>query len=86
MAYKPQKDIEMVAKRHKAEEIVTKLCQACTVLDQHRSTQRKVAKIADDKAALTASITALAHKYGRYGFRPIKAKAAPGGRQAGRVG
>ncbi|MBD9491721.1 MULTISPECIES: hypothetical protein [Ensifer] len=70
----------MAAKRHKAEEIVWKLCQVCTVLER-RSTQRKVAKTADDEAALTASITALAHKYGRYGFRPIKANAAP--RRAG---
>jgi len=37
------------------------------VLDQHRSAQRKPAGAADDEAALTADITALARQYGRYG-------------------
>jgi len=33
---------------------------ACKVLGQHRSTQRKTPKGADDEAALTADIVALA--------------------------
>jgi transposase InsO family protein len=43
------------------------------VLDQHRSTQRKAPKTADDEAALTADITKLALQYGRYGYRRITA-------------
>ena len=46
---------------------------ACKVLDQHRSTQRKVPGAADDEAALTADIIALARQYGRYGYRRITA-------------
>ncbi len=46
---------------------------ACKVLDQHRSTQRKVAETADDEAALTAAIIDLARQYGRYGYRRITA-------------
>jgi putative transposase len=46
---------------------------ACKVLDQHRSTQRKPPGAADDEAALTADITALARQYGRYGYRRITA-------------
>ena len=46
---------------------------ACRVLDQHRSTQRKVPGAADDEAALTGAIIALARQYGRYGYRRITA-------------
>jgi putative transposase len=46
---------------------------ACRVLGQHRSTQRKVPRKADDEAALTASIVDLAKRYGRYGYRRITA-------------
>jgi putative transposase len=46
---------------------------ACKVLYQHRSTQRKAPKTADDEVALTAGITALARQYGRYGYRRITA-------------
>ena len=46
---------------------------ACRVLGQHRSTQRKIAKTAEDDAALTADIVALALQYGRYGYRRIAA-------------
>jgi transposase InsO family protein len=46
---------------------------ACRVLDQHRSTQRKARSTADDEAALTADITELATRYGRYGYRRITA-------------
>ena len=46
---------------------------ACRVLGQHRSTQRKVAVLAEDEAALTGAIVALALQYGRYGYRRITA-------------
>ena len=46
---------------------------ACRVLDQHRSTQRKIPRTPDDEAALTADIIALALQYGRYGYRRIAA-------------
>jgi putative transposase len=47
--------------------------KACRVLGQHRSTQRKIPTTADDEAALTADIVALAIQYGRYGYRRITA-------------
>jgi putative transposase len=40
----------------------------CRVLGQHRSTQRRLPTTADDEAALTADIIALACKFGRYGY------------------
>lgn len=43
------------------------------MLGQHRSTQRKVPRGADDEAALTEDIIALAKQYGRYGYRRITA-------------
>ncbi len=46
---------------------------ACRILGQHRSTQRKIAKTPDDEAALTADIVELATRYGRYGYRRIRA-------------
>ena len=46
---------------------------ACKVLDQHRSTQRKAPRTADDEVALTSDITALARQYGRYGCCRITA-------------
>ncbi len=46
---------------------------ACRVLGQHRSTQRKVPRGRSDEAALTADITELALRYGRYGYRRIAA-------------
>jgi transposase InsO family protein len=46
---------------------------ACKVLGQHRSTQRKKPRTADDEAALTAGIIELAKQYGRYGYRRITA-------------
>ncbi|MCZ8171506.1 MAG: IS3 family transposase [Novosphingobium sp.] len=45
----------------------------CRVLGQHRSTQRKVPRGADDEAALTEDIIALARQYGRYGYRRVTA-------------
>ena len=47
--------------------------QACRVLGQHRSTQRKAPRGADDEARLTADIVELAKRYGRYGYRRITA-------------
>ena len=43
------------------------------MLRQHRSTQRKVPRLPDDEAALTADIVELARQYGRYGYRRITA-------------
>ncbi|BAJ81325.1 putative transposase [Acidiphilium multivorum AIU301] len=47
--------------------------RVCRVLGQHRSTQRKVPRGADDEAALTGDIIALARQYGRYGYRRVTA-------------
>jgi len=47
--------------------------KACAVLGQHRSTQRKAPRGAEDEAALTADIVELAKRYGRYGYRRITA-------------
>jgi putative transposase len=47
--------------------------RACTVLGQHRSTQRKAPRGAEDEAALTTDIVELAKRYGRYGYRRITA-------------
>jgi putative transposase len=57
---------------------------ACRVLGQHRSTQRKVARTADDEAALTADIVELARRYGRYGYRRIAALLRTAGWQVNR--
>jgi putative transposase len=47
--------------------------RACRALGQHRSTQRKVPRTAEDEAALAADIIELAKTYGRYGYRRITA-------------
>lgn len=47
--------------------------RVCHVLGQHRSTQRKAPRRADDEAALTEDIIALARQYGRYGYRRVTA-------------
>ena len=47
--------------------------RACQVLGQHRSTQRKARRTADDEAALTQAVIELATQYGRYGYRRITA-------------
>lgn len=47
--------------------------RGCRVLGQHRSTQRQTPSGADDEAALTEDIIALARQYGRYGYRRITA-------------
>jgi len=47
--------------------------RVCRVLGQHRSTQRKTPRGADDEAALTEDIIALARQYGRYGYRRMTA-------------
>lgn len=45
--------------------------QACRVVGQYRSTQRKLPQRRPDEEALTRSIIALASEYGRYGYRRI---------------
>ena len=45
--------------------------RTCTVLGQHRSTQRKLPRGRADEDALTRTIIALASRYGRYGYRRI---------------
>ena len=47
--------------------------QACRVLGQHRTTQRRPPKTADDEAALTSDIIELTRRYGRYGYQRITA-------------
>ncbi|MGE0056153.1 MAG: IS3 family transposase [Hyphomicrobium sp.] len=47
--------------------------RACTVLGQHRSTQRKVPNGREDEERLTADTIELARQYGRYGYRKISA-------------
>lgn len=47
--------------------------RACSVINQHRSTQRKVPAGRPDDDALTADIIRLASQYGRYGYRRITA-------------
>ncbi|MFD1767656.1 IS3 family transposase [Sphingorhabdus buctiana] len=47
--------------------------RVCRVLGQHRSTQRKTPRGADDEATLTEDIIALARQYGRYGYRRVTA-------------
>ncbi|MEO1476671.1 MAG: IS3 family transposase [Pseudomonadota bacterium] len=47
--------------------------RACRVLGQHRSTQWRKLKKADDEDALTAAIIALACQFGRYGYKRITA-------------
>lgn len=47
--------------------------QACAVIKQSRSTQRRVPIRRDDEDALTQAIIRLACEYGRYGYRRITA-------------
>lgn len=47
--------------------------QACRVLGQHRSTQRKKPRGQPGEKALTKAIIGLAEQYGRYGYRRITA-------------
>lgn len=47
--------------------------RACRVLGQHRSTQWRAPKRADDEDALTQAIVGLATRFGRYGYRRITA-------------
>ena len=47
--------------------------QACRVIGQHRSTQRKPRTPRADEDALTSSIIGLAERFGRYGYRRITA-------------
>jgi putative transposase len=45
--------------------------RACAALGQHRSTQRKMPRGAEDEERLTDDIVDLARTYGRYGYRKI---------------
>ena len=45
--------------------------RACGVVGQVRSTQRRIASVADNEEALTEAIVQLAMAYGRYGYRMI---------------
>ena len=45
--------------------------RACSVIGQHRSTQRKPLRDVEDERRLTADIVELAKQYGRYGYRRI---------------
>lgn len=47
--------------------------RVCRLLGQHRSTQRKAPRGADDEAALTEDIIALARQYGRFSYRRVTA-------------
>lgn len=47
--------------------------QACRVLLQHRSTQRKLPQGRADEDRLVAGMIELARQYGRYGYRRIAA-------------
>ena len=58
---------------HVRRELLVSERRICRVLGQHRSTQRKVPRGADDEQALTEDIIALAKQYGRYGYRRVTA-------------
>ena len=45
--------------------------QACRVLSQPRTTQRRVKKVRTDEAALRTDVVRLASRFGRYGYRQI---------------
>ena len=44
---------------------------ACLVLDQPRTTQRRVKKVRSDEVALRTDVVRLASRFGRYGYRQI---------------
>ena len=58
---------------HAVRELGVSERKACAVLGQHRSTQRKAPRGAEDEVRLTADIVGLAKRYGRYGYRRIAA-------------
>ena len=58
---------------HVQEAIAVSERRACRVVGQHRSTQRKPARLRTDEKPLTAEIIRLASQYGRYGYRRITA-------------
>jgi putative transposase len=47
--------------------------RVCRVLGHHRSTQRKTPRVADEEAAFTDDVVALAWQYGRCGYRRVTA-------------
>ncbi|WP_406870279.1 IS3 family transposase [Thioclava sp. 'Guangxiensis'] len=56
---------------HVRQELGVSERRSCRALGQYRSTQRKIPAGRQDEALLTADITELARKYGRYGCRQI---------------
>jgi hypothetical protein len=54
--------------------------QACGVVGQHRSTQRKAPQDRQNEDTLTRDIIGLAEQYGRYGYRRITALLNASGR------
>jgi len=57
--------------QHVLEKLDVSERRACRVLNQPRSTQRYVERVAADEEELTARVIALACEYGRYGYRRI---------------
>ena len=55
------------------EELGVSQRQACRVIEQHRSTQRRLRTPRADEDVLTSSIIGLAERFGRYGYRRITA-------------
>ena len=47
--------------------------RACQVLEQARNTQRRRYEVSSEESRLVNDITALATRYGRYGYRRITA-------------
>src|SRR3546814_9343302 len=68
----PGNDVQQLI-AHLRRELPASERQICRVLGQHRSTQRKVPRGADDEQHLTEDIIALAKQYGRYGYRRVTA-------------
>ncbi|MEO1475388.1 MAG: IS3 family transposase [Pseudomonadota bacterium] len=62
-----------IAVDHVVAELGVSERQACRVIGQHRSTQRKPRTLRPDEDALTGAIIALAERFGRYGYRRITA-------------
>ena len=57
---------------HVRRELVVSERRACRVVDQHRSTQRRLAADRSEEDRLTADVIALARDYGRHGYRRIR--------------
>ena len=62
-----------IAVDHVVDELGVSQRQACRVIGQHRSTQRKPRTPRPDEDALTLAIISLAERFGRYGYRRVTA-------------